>query len=361
MRYWDFTRSPAGGRLLIEFGEERGVPAAQLLAGTGLALAQLSDPNAEIGAAQELRLTDNLLRALKYPPGLGFEVGCRYHFSAYGVWGYGLIASATLREAVAMALRFLPLTYAFTAISYRERDAHGVLTFGAPDMPAPLSRFMIERDMTAAATLLREMTGHGPGLALASFTLQAERMAGSQAADALVESLCGVSPEYGAHANRLSLSSALLDSKLPHANPNTALMCEQMCRQILEARRARVGSAAVIRHYLSAVSGAAPFSLEEMARVMNTSTRTLKRRLQEEGTTFRALLEESRGALAERLLGDERMSLGEIAERLGFSDLSSFSQAFKRWRGVPPSVFRAARSAGRAEAAAPSVTTQTNP
>ncbi|OJA24332.1 hypothetical protein BGV47_31550 [Burkholderia ubonensis] len=61
-----------------------------------------------------------------------------------------------------------------------------------------------------------------------------------------------------------------------------------------------------------------------MARLMNTSARKLKRRLLDEGTTFRALL------------GDERPTLTEVAERLGFSDLSSFSQAFKRWYGVAP-------------------------
>lgn len=73
---------------------------------------------------------------------------------------------------------------------------------------------------------------------------------------------------------------------------------------------------------------------------MNTSPRTLKRRLQEEGTTFRTLLAEARGAMAEALLGDAHLPLTEVAERLGFSDLSSFSQAFKRWYGVPPGAYR---------------------
>jgi AraC-like DNA-binding protein len=114
-----------------------------------------------------------------------------------------------------------------------------------------------------------------------------------------------------------------------------------MCKQLLEARRVRVGTATLIRHYLSATSGSAPFSLEEMARLMNISTRTLKRRLQDEGTTFRTLLDESRGAMAEALLGDDRLTLSDIAQRLGFSDLSSFSQAFKRRYGVAPRVYRA--------------------
>jgi AraC-like DNA-binding protein len=77
-----------------------------------------------------------------------------------------------------------------------------------------------------------------------------------------------------------------------------------------------------------------------MARLMNTSERTLKRRLHDEGTTFRALLAESRSAMAETLLRESGLALGEIAERLGFADLSTFSQAFKRWYGVAPSAFR---------------------
>ncbi len=83
-----------------------------------------------------------------------------------------------------------------------------------------------------------------------------------------------------------------------------------------------------------------------MARLMNTSPRTLKRRLQEEGTTFRALLAQARGAMAETLLGDAGLSLADVAERLGFSDLSSFSQAFKRWYGVPPGAYRSAAQRG---------------
>lgn len=99
----------------------------------------------------------------------------------------------------------------------------------------------------------------------------------------------------------------------------------------------------MIRDYLGTTPGTPPFSLEDMARLMNTSARKLKRRLQDEGTTFRALLAESRGAMAEALLGDARLTLTEVAERLGFSDLSSFSQAFKRWYEVAPGVFRKSR------------------
>jgi AraC-like DNA-binding protein len=336
MSFWDFTRSPASARLLVDFGDERGLPRDKVLAGTGLSAAQLDDPNVEVTAAQELRVTGNLLRLLGHPPGLGFEVGARYHFSAYGVWGYGLIASATARDAIALAMRFLPLTYAFTVIAYREDDDVGIVNFRAPELADDLSRFLVERDMMAAAVLLQETAGGD--FVLSRFTLCAARAKG---ATQPVPRIGGVEPTFSARTNSLAFARAFLDRPLPHANPITVSMCEQMCGRLLEARRVRVGTATMIRHYLSATPGAAPFSLDDMARLMNTSARTLKRRLQEEGTTFRALLAESRSVMARTLLGDERVSLTEIAERLGFSDLSSFSQAFKRWYGVPPSAYRA--------------------
>lgn len=158
-----------------------------------------------------------------------------------------------------------------------------------------------------------------------------------------VPRIAGVEPMFGARLNSLAFERTYLDRPLPHANPITVSMCEQMCSRLLEARRAHVGTAAMIRDYLGSTPGAPPFSLEDMARLMNTSARTLKRRLQDEGTTFRALLAESRGAMAEALLGDERLTLTEVAERLGFGDLSSFSQAFKRWYGMAPGVFRKSR------------------
>ena len=113
-----------------------------------------------------------------------------------------------------------------------------------------------------------------------------------------------------------------------------------MCSRLIEARRLRVGTTAMIRHYLSAAPGTTLSTLSSMARLMNTSERTLKRRLHDEGTTFRALVAESRCAMAKALLIEGELALGEIAERLGFADLSTFSQAFKRWNGVAPSTFR---------------------
>jgi AraC-like DNA-binding protein len=60
----------------------------------------------------------------------------------------------------------------------------------------------------------------------------------------------------------------------------------------------------------------------------------------EDGTSFRKLSTEVRRQKAIELLQDDRLTIADIADRLGFSDASSFSQAFKRWHGVAPVLYR---------------------
>jgi AraC-like DNA-binding protein len=66
------------------------------------------------------------------------------------------------------------------------------------------------------------------------------------------------------------------------------------------------------------------------------SARSLQRRLREEGTTFRNLVDEVRRDLAQDYIGDPGISLMEVAFVLGFSVYSSFSRAYKRWTGMSP-------------------------
>lgn len=337
MNLCDFTRGPASARLLVDFGQERGLSPVKLLSGSDLSQNQLADPNVELSAVQELRVASNLLRLLKHPTGLGLQVGLRYHFSTFGMWGFGLISSATVGDAIALALRFLPLAYAFTVVAYHEEGDLAVLSFGEPEVEADLKRFLEERDMAAAASLLHEIAG--PSFSLSRFTLRSH-LKWPANIPAVSKTVFGIEPEFGGKLNSLVFKRDYLAQRLPQADPINVSMCEQMCGQLLERRRARVGTATMIRQYLSALPGNKLPDLEAMARITNTSPRTLKRRLQDEGTTFRTLLAESRGALAEELIKDCSLSLTEVAERLGFSDLSSFSQAFKRWYGVAPSAFR---------------------
>lgn len=121
-------------------------------------------------------------------------------------------------------------------------------------------------------------------------------------------------------------------------------MCAQQCAELLEQRRVKVGTVSIVKRYLSIVGGVSS-NQAAMAKLMNTSERTLKRRLSEEGTTFRSLVMQARYEIAKELLETQAIPVGDIAERLGFSDSSSFSQAFKRWHGCGPQSYRKQTSA----------------
>ncbi|MET4896601.1 AraC family transcriptional regulator [Sphingomonadaceae bacterium jetA1] len=339
VEHWDYSRSMGGIVVLVEFAVRRGVPIAQLLEGSRITRTQLRAPEVEIAAVQELRVLHNLVAALGDPVRLGIAAGQQFHFATFGVWGLALVSSATGREAIARALRFLPLTHAFTAITFEERgdarDSEAILSFAEPALDADVRDFIVARDMTTAATLLSETLGR-------DVTPRHVRMTARPRpdADAPLPDLFGTRIETGAAANQIVFDPAVLTRPQPQANPVTAAMCETLCRDRLERQQHGLKTSTLSALYRNIDADHAPGRLSDFARLANTSERTVKRRLKTEGTSFRALSADGRQMRAERLLADARLSIGDIADELGFSDLSSFSQAFKRWTGVAPSLYR---------------------
>jgi AraC-like DNA-binding protein len=97
-------------------------------------------------------------------------------------------------------------------------------------------------------------------------------------------------------------------------------------------------------HAVSRVLGARVIfpntSLEEIASEFSMQPRTLNRRLQAEGTTFRELVNKARFEVARQLLKGTRMRIADIALALGYANMSGFSHAFQRWSGEAPSEWR---------------------
>jgi AraC-like DNA-binding protein len=79
---------------------------------------------------------------------------------------------------------------------------------------------------------------------------------------------------------------------------------------------------------------------ESIAKALNLSPRTLQRKLKEEGTTYKQLLDTTRRELAAQYVKESHLSVNEITFLLGFSEPANFSRAFKRWTGVSPSQYR---------------------
>ena len=82
---------------------------------------------------------------------------------------------------------------------------------------------------------------------------------------------------------------------------------------------------------------------ERLASLIGVSERTLQRRLQDQGRSFSAVVDEFRHGEAVRLLQDKRLHPVQIAARLGYAEQTSFTRAFRRWTGEAPGAWRAAR------------------
>lgn len=331
---WDVERSPMSVQLLVRLGADHGLPAQACLESTGLTQERLSDTGTAVSARQELTVIANLQRALDDPPGLGLEAGIRYHLTTYGIWGFAMISSPTWRSAIDIGLRYLDLTFAFTRIQARDRGTEFHLVLDAPDIPLALRRFVIERDSAAIQTIQHELLTSPTDLKEVSYTFPAPRSGAQRYAEVF-----GVMPAFDAPESAVGIPMEILDLPLPQANEHTTALAREQCRQLLASRHARAGVSGQVRDYLLART-AAPPDAEQVAAALHMSERTLRRKLAGEGVTLRGLQDEIREQLAEEFLVTGGMSVAEVARRLGYVEVSSFSQAFRRWKSVGPREFR---------------------
>jgi len=150
-------------------------------------------------------------------------------------------------------------------------------------------------------------------------------------------------------AHGVVVATEWLDQPLPQADERTARLCEEQCRALLDRRRARSRVSEQVRQRL--LRPQAITQMETIAAEIGMAPRTLHRHLAAEGTSFRRLVDEVREALAEEMLA-HRMTIDEVAERLGYAEASSFVHAFKRWKGVAPGAYRQGRSGGETRSSA---------
>ena len=131
------------------------------------------------------------------------------------------------------------------------------------------------------------------------------------------------------------LASATLPSSSPQLARANAALCEDYLSERQNLISARVRDL-IAKELEQGVSPALP----AIASTLAMSERKLQRLLREEGIQFRDLLDDVRAVLARQLLANDALSIGRIAEQLGFDSLSSFTRACRRWHGVTPRALR---------------------
>ncbi|VWC07939.1 AraC family transcriptional regulator [Burkholderia metallica] len=327
------TVSSAYALFMLMLAEERGIDGGRILAGSGVERERLAQPDARITPLQQAVIVFNLLEATG-DPSIAIEIGLRSSLTKAGLIGFGLMSCATLGEAIALGIRYLPTRVPFFSVRLAQLD--GIVDIDVLEA-FPLGRlrqFAVENFLVETAILFNSLLYPVPGRTLRS---RAE-LHFEWPEPPWFERYRARLPRchFDASANRIRCDAALLNEPIGTANAHTAQMIVQQC----EAELARLGYAESIvervRNLLICGERGYP-SVDDVARELHVSARTLKRKLAEYGATYSALLDEIRLRDALRLLEGTRLPVDEIAARVGYTDRANFTRAFKRWTGVAPS------------------------
>lgn len=144
---------------------------------------------------------------------------------------------------------------------------------------------------------------------------------------------------FGSDTGKVVFSSALLDGRLPQSDPESSRHLQQQCQMLIAKLSSQGNFIDDVRMLILTRPGYFP-DIDYVAEKLAMSTRTLRRRLKAENSSYRALLDEVRFGLAKEYLCETRLPLEEVSELLGYSEPGNFSHAFRRWSTQSPSVWR---------------------
>jgi len=322
--------------LLVRTGREEGLDADALLAGTELEPSDLENPEARTSTRQFVLACRNALE-LRASPALPFRMGAQIRLSSYGLYGYAMLTSATVRDASRFSVRYQSLTTPTWRMNMHEADGQAVWTFRdrlGLDVDDDLYRFLYELQLSAQKSLADDLWDEPPPAALSHARYR--RPAHAE----LYDEWLGHEMVFGQAENQVRFDAAALDAPMPLHHPLTAAMVRDMCDRLLEdAHSASAGLARRVYGMLAAQPGRF-HDMTELSRALNISPRTLRRHLHAEGTSYQVILDDVRCNLAKHYLQDTRMTSEDIATALGFSDSANFRHAFRKWVNQSPSEFR---------------------
>ncbi|MEY4512658.1 MAG: hypothetical protein RLZZ450_4780 [Pseudomonadota bacterium] len=303
----------------------------RLLEGTGIEESQLDESQGRV-APRSLRTL--FLRAIELTrePGLGFHFGLQLKLSSHGMVGFAAMTSATLRDALRVAERFLALRAPFLTLRVVEQSEQVSLELGSAFPDADVREFVTEALITALVQMARSLLGRP---VQAMFEL-------SYPEPPYFTGFAHLWPgpvRFGRPVSRICFSPALLDESLQMADAVAARQALVECERELGNLVETSSLLASVRRQLGARERGYP-SLTELARERHVSPRTMKRRLAEQGTSYQILLDELRRNRALQLLEIESHTVEQIADLLGYSDAANFNRAFRRWLGRSPSAWR---------------------
>jgi AraC-like DNA-binding protein len=321
------------GLAVVSALRSRGKDADALLAQAGLSLDVLGDPNRRHPVEVTTRLWRLAVEATG-DPAFGIEVARHSTFQTFHALGFSLATSATLREALERVARFFAIVTDAADVRLEPGADRLRLVVHLRPSAVPADE-AVDAFVAATVRLCRTLCGR------AFSPLGVELRRARPADPAPFARYFRVPVAFGAPLDALTFDRASAEARLVTANPELARANDAVAAEYLErlkdARLAPRVRQAIVSHLPQGDPDPAV-----VARRLGMSLRNLQRKLAEEGTSFQALLDDTRAGMARGYLDEARYSVSEITYLLGFSGVSNFSRAFKRWTGQSPSAYRQA-------------------
>lgn len=318
--------------------EQRGVDANALLQQVGLDLSSATDPMARFPAHLGLAFWQKALAQIDEEL-IGMEVALQQFMPLnFNALGYALMASENLGQMYLRLSRYAHIVTDAADIRFEVDEGAGRLSIsgdttllGTVDDATRWSIF----DYAVLTVVRGSRLLYGRDFMPLEIRLQRRQ----PKAHAKLEKVLRCVPIYGSDTNTLVVDLATLNKPLSFANLDVVKASETMLDRYqsnISERPLKEQLATVFKELLP--SGEP--RQEDVAERLSITLRTLQRRLSEEQTCYRDVLNDTRHQLALSYLAGEQYSIGEAAFLLGFSEVSAFTRAFKRWTGTSPREWR---------------------
>jgi AraC-like DNA-binding protein len=328
----------AGGglsRLAIARLESAGVPVAPLLKRVGLTPEVIADPEERLSVRSQVALLDEAAVALK-DDCLGFTLARDFDPRELGLLYYVMASSQTLGDALKRVARYSQITNEALVVGYREGNRL-IINLSYFGVPRHSDRHQIEFCMFGVLRVCRMLTGRE--LVPQQFSIAHHR----PEANAEMARFVGTKVEFGADRDEFALNADARELRLIHADPYLNNLLLKNCEAALANRRGDVSQLRTrVENEISSLLPHGRVLVEDVARNLGMSERTLARKLSDEGLNFTEILQQLRRDLAVRYLDDRKLHVSKIAWMLGFTEVSAFTHACRRWTGKTPREMRTA-------------------
>lgn len=309
----------------------------RLLASLGIDIQALEDPNGTLTIAELEALIDVSAR-MTGRGDLGFELGQRVRLNSHGPLSYALLSSSSADEALRLLVRYYHLIAPIFKMRYERHSKYAEIT------------------ITPCAVMQQRTLQFFLEMHAMSFHVQAQMLLGpdnegydiylSMEAPPHAHRYHGHAPARFHFGNRgmpggtVRIATSLLDRRLPMADEWVVRQAEAEC----EAQSRKPPPAGGWGDFIAMMlreSKCLQLTLEDAARSLNITPRTIHRYLASENLSFRDISQRVRFEHACELLEAGELNVSQIALRLGFTDVASFSRGFRRYKGVSPTDYAA--------------------